>query len=52
LHDKEPCDDCDAIARHLEAPSGSSYPVEEGDKNLVREHLTEGLSSAVGIFIE
>jgi hypothetical protein len=26
--------------------------VDEGDKTLVREHLTEGLSSAVGIFIE
>jgi len=47
LHNKEPCDDCDAM--HLEAPSGSSFPVDEGDKNLIREHLTDGLSSAIEI---
>ncbi|CAL4921403.1 unnamed protein product [Urochloa decumbens] len=50
LHDKELCDKCDAM--HLEAPSGSSFPVDEGDKNLVREHLTDGFSSAIEIVIE
>jgi len=50
LHNKEPCDDCDAM--HREAPSGSSFPVDEGDKNLIREHLTDGLSSAIEIIFE
>ncbi|CAL4938180.1 unnamed protein product [Urochloa decumbens] len=50
LHDKEPCDKCDAM--HLEAPSGSSFPADEGDKNPVREQLTDGLSSAIEIVIE
>jgi len=50
LHNKEPCDDCDAM--HREAPLGSSFPVDEGDKNLIREHLTDGLSSAIEIIFE
>ena len=50
LHNKEPCDDCDAM--HREAPSGSSFPVDEGGKNLIREHLTDGLSSAIEIIFD
>ena len=50
LHNKEPCDDCDAM--HREAPLGSSFPVDEGDKNLIREYLTDGLSSAIEIIFE
>jgi len=37
---------------HREAPLGSSFPVDEGDKNLIREHLTDGLSSAIEIIFE
>ncbi|CAN6313654.1 unnamed protein product [Urochloa humidicola] len=51
LHDKEPCDKCDAM--HREAPSGSGFPADEGDQNLMREHLiTDGLSPAIQIIFE
>ncbi|CAN6290276.1 unnamed protein product [Urochloa humidicola] len=51
LHDKEPCDKCDAV--HREAPSGSGFPLDEGDQNLMREHLiTDGLSPAIQIIFE
>lgn len=53
LYDKEPCKSCDLLKQTPVPLIRSSFPINEGEKNLLRRLLTHGLSSSsVDIIIE